>query len=167
MREKERNRQTVHTTDHGVASGVVHTTNHCVGVSVDGAQSCPFDIGLIGFRDCLCWYGTGEKLMGSGDWLGESPEHAEGAKTRFFRNRWLAQSNRARRCTGFDTIVKCSLALATIVVFRAYIDCQKRSEQRLSDACPVGSSRNDSSRNDRRGSDICNVLRMPPIPRPI
>ena len=55
---------------HGVGAGIVHTGDHSIGASVDGAQSCPFDIGLIGFRGCLLSSGQRGEPGGSSSWLG-------------------------------------------------------------------------------------------------
>ena len=52
----------VHAGDHSIGAGIVHTGGHSIGASVDVARSCPFDIGLIGFRGCLRSSGTGQNL---------------------------------------------------------------------------------------------------------
>ena len=55
---------------HGVGAGNVHTGDHSIGASVDAAQSCPFDIGLIGFRGCLRSCGRRGEPGSSSSWLG-------------------------------------------------------------------------------------------------
>ena len=71
FRSGERKRaQQANCSHHGVGAGIVHTGDHSIGASVDAAQSCPFDIGLIGFRGCLLSCGQRGEPGGSISWLG-------------------------------------------------------------------------------------------------